>query len=244
MVTHYPRPFWLGLYPEGTRFDEKKRDEAQEFARKRNAESRSKSSRSNNSSSSSSSSDDAPALMLPILENTLLPRKKAFVFFAQHRRLRNCMEHLHDFTIGCDGGDLLLRPFLRGTIRTKSLHIHTRQIAFDSLPKESRELEKWLYDCFIEKDRRLTYLNKHGRYPVEDKYQNSTGQKRHRCLCLCAAFSIWSMIWLFMCSTFAHWSVTSVNLFLFVVVLAHSLRNALKPTPSVPRERREGKKTH
>jgi len=206
MITLYPRPFWLGLYPEGTRFTEKKLVEAQEFVRKRNAE------RPN-------------AFQLAVPENTLIPRPKGFVFFSQHDGLRSCLETVNDFTIGCYGGDLRLSQFIRGEFKTKALHIHVNRIPISELPKEKEELEKWLYKSFERKDARLGYLKKHGTFPTEDtkiipKYAPSR-------LNLLAGFSAWASLWALVLVSYAHWFV----IFLYVVssglIVIRSLRVAL-----------------
>eukprot|EP00468_Gymnochlora_sp_CCMP2014_P003763 CAMPEP_0167757546 /NCGR_PEP_ID=MMETSP0110_2-20121227/9983_1 /TAXON_ID=629695 /ORGANISM="Gymnochlora sp., Strain CCMP2014" /LENGTH=194 /DNA_ID=CAMNT_0007643743 /DNA_START=151 /DNA_END=732 /DNA_ORIENTATION=- len=121
MVIHYPRPFWLGLYPEGTRFSEKKRDDAHKFAKTANAEGK-------------------YPYKIPILNNTLLPRPKGFIFFAQHERLRMCLDDLLDFTIGETGGNLSLKQFIAGGFRTKSFHIYRRDM---NIPNCQRTRLNW-----------------------------------------------------------------------------------------------------
>jgi hypothetical protein len=59
----FPRPFWVGIYPEGTRITPKKWKESITFAAEKG---------------------------LPQLNNVLLPRTKGFVFVAKKYAARAC----------------------------------------------------------------------------------------------------------------------------------------------------------
>jgi len=221
MVSHYPRPFWLGIYPEGTRFSEKKMAEAQSFAKKRNEERK----------------GEEGFTPLPILKHTLLPRPKGFIFFAQHKGLRACLDSVHDITVGSYGGDPKLTQFLgSGGFRTKALHIYIKKQPISSLPTEKEELEKWIYACFVEKDKRLAYLKQNGRYPPEDIPRIPSYAPNR--LSLCATFSVWALLWIVVVSYLAHWLLHYLNVILVVSMICISIQNALEEPPSLE----EGKK--
>ncbi|CEP00993.1 unnamed protein product (mitochondrion) [Plasmodiophora brassicae] len=132
-----PRPFWLGIFPEGTRITPAKRAESQAFAEARG---------------------------LPRLANVLVPRTKGFTFTVQ--RLRASLDAVYDITAAYEGSPFYLSDvLLRGRFRTRALHFHVRRVPTSQLPSSDADLEQWLYDAFAQKDALLAHFRMHGYYP-------------------------------------------------------------------------------
>jgi hypothetical protein len=58
-------------------------------------------------------------------------------------------------------GDLLLR----GGYKTSAVHVDIKRFEFSEIPKSDAELNKWLIDRFVAKDKLLDYFNEHGCFP-------------------------------------------------------------------------------
>jgi 1-acyl-sn-glycerol-3-phosphate acyltransferase len=136
----FPRPFWIGMYPEGTRITAEKRKKSWEFAEREG---------------------------LPKLEHVLLPRTKGFVFIVQS--LPKSVACVYDVTTAYPGGPAFISHLLtKGRFLTEGIHMHVRRIPFSELPRDEKALNKWLLDRFVEKDRLLAFFAKHGRFPGEE----------------------------------------------------------------------------
>ena len=144
----FPRPFFVGMYPEGTRITPKKHAASLEFAKKRG---------------------------LPLLQNCLLPRTKGFVFVK--KSLPSSIDCVYDTTIAYEGGPAYLSHcLLLGGFRTKTIHVHVRRTPFKDLPTEEKELEDWLMDAFVFKDKVLDEFKRTGHFPDKSiKYSARTG---------------------------------------------------------------------
>lgn len=133
----FPRPWWIGIYPEGTRITPKKREASQAFARSKN---------------------------LPILNNVLLPRPKGFQFILE--KTRQSVSDVFDMTIAYDPVPLYFRDiFLRGQVRTKFIWIHCKRYSIDDIPESNEEIEKWLLQRFVEKDQRMEIFKQKQMFP-------------------------------------------------------------------------------
>lgn len=133
----FPRPFFVGVYPEGTRITPKKHEASIKFARERG---------------------------LPELQNVLLPRTKGFVFLKEH--LPTSISCVYDVTVAYEGGPAYLgHALVGGRFRCEGIHVHVRRVPFDELPSDPKELEKWLLDAFVAKDRLLQHHKEHGTFP-------------------------------------------------------------------------------
>ncbi|GAB5360956.1 hypothetical protein AAMO2058_000672900, partial [Amorphochlora amoebiformis] len=115
--------------------------------------------------------------------------------------------------------------FLKGGFKTKSLHIHTRKIPFDDLPREKVALEKFLYKSFERKDKRLRHLSEYSRYPPEDK-PISLAYKPSR-MGLIGSFTSWAVIWIMFVASVTNWTITLSNSLILSLILFFSFRNAL-----------------
>lgn len=134
----FPRPFYVGVYPEGTRITPKKHEASLKFARERG---------------------------LPELQRVLLPRTKGFVFLKEN--LPTSVDCIYDITIAYDDGPARLsHALLGGGFRCGGIHLHVRRIPFDDLPAgDPAALEKWLMDAFVEKDKLLLDFERTGTFP-------------------------------------------------------------------------------
>lgn len=122
-------PFWLIIYPEGTRRTPAKLAAARDFAKKRD---------------------------LRPLDHVLQPRTKGFVGAAQ--ALRGSAGAIYDVTVAYgDNPEDEVRPsFLRmyftTALRNRVVHVHQRRIPMDSVPKDEKDAKLWLYKLFEQKD--------------------------------------------------------------------------------------------
>jgi len=201
----FPRPFWIGIYPEGTRITEHKREESLKFAASRN---------------------------LPLLQNVLLPRTKGFTFLV--KSLPTAMNCLYDTTIAYGGKEMYVEDiFMSGGYKTEGVHVHVQRIEFSSLPQPVADqpakewdaaLDKWLLDRFVIKDKLLTHFKEHGYFPGD--VPPSHLAPHHRFTLIWAA---WSLSFSF----FLLWWFSSPMLFVVTGGLAlFAIYTALStPTP-------------
>jgi len=134
----FPRPFWVGIYPEGTRITPEKKEASLKFAASRG---------------------------LPQLHNVLLPRTKGFIFVV--KSLPSCIDAVYDLTIAFEGSPVSFVHALRsGRFRTSCIHIHITRVSFASIPKENeKDLNDWLVNKFVEKDQLLGHYKEWGCFP-------------------------------------------------------------------------------
>jgi 1-acyl-sn-glycerol-3-phosphate acyltransferase len=138
----FPKPYLIGVYPEGTRPTKKKLEEAKKFAESRG---------------------------LPVLQNVLLPRPKGFLFVMKN--VRNTCKYLIDATIAYEDKPCFLKDLLfTGRFSTKCIHIHTRVIKISDMPTDPQELEKWLYNSFSEKDKLMAHYKEKNCFPGKKFY--------------------------------------------------------------------------
>lgn len=127
----FPEPFWIGMYPEGTRMTPKKLADSQEFAKQKG---------------------------LPVLNHVLIPRTKGFVFIK--KSLPATLSSIYDVTTAYIGGALYLTHFLfTGDFKTREVHCNVKRILYKDTPSET-ELDKWLMNVFVEKDQLLEGFSK------------------------------------------------------------------------------------
>lgn len=119
----FPRPFWLALFVEGTRFTEAKLQAAQEFA---------------------------ASAGLPVPRNVLIPRTKGFVSAVTN--LRPFMPAVYDITVAIpkDATSPTLLRLLKG--QPSMVHVYIRRYATSNLPESEEGLAQWCKETFITKD--------------------------------------------------------------------------------------------
>ncbi|KAE9462239.1 hypothetical protein C3L33_05846, partial [Rhododendron williamsianum] len=119
----FPRPFWLALFVEGTRFTQEKLLAAQEYA---------------------------SSAGLPVPRNVLVPRTKGFVLAVNH--LRSFVPAIYDATVAIPINEprpTLLR-ILRG--RSSVIHVHIKRHLMEELPETNSGIAQWCKDMFVAKD--------------------------------------------------------------------------------------------
>jgi 1-acyl-sn-glycerol-3-phosphate acyltransferase len=163
----YPWPYWMGVYPEGTRITPKKRIESQAFAKLRN---------------------------LPILEHLLLPRTKGFLYLLKH--VSTSLTHIYDATCAYLGSPLLPHhPFIYGRFICTGVHVHMTVTNVKDLTKSDdpvireKERETWLLQQWKRKDELLEDFNKSQHFPGKPYVIASSRRAGLRNL-----FFIWSFI--------------------------------------------------
>uniref|UniRef100_A0A0C9RVC8 1-acylglycerol-3-phosphate O-acyltransferase n=1 Tax=Wollemia nobilis TaxID=56998 RepID=A0A0C9RVC8_9CONI len=122
----FPKPFWLALFVEGTRFTKAKLVAAQEYA---------------------------ASTGLPVPRNVLIPRTKGFVSAVSN--LREFVPAIYDVTVAVpkdNPSPTMLRLF---KCQPSVLHVHIKRHPMTELPNMEDGVAQWLRDLFIEKDNLL-----------------------------------------------------------------------------------------
>ncbi|BBN04344.1 lysophosphatidic acid acyltransferase / lysophosphatidylinositol acyltransferase [Marchantia polymorpha subsp. ruderalis] len=137
----FPRPFWLALFVEGTRFTKKKLEAAQEYAASAN---------------------------MHIPQNVLIPRTKGFV--SAIANLREFVPAVYDMTLAVsnDSTNPTMSGILKG--QSSTIHVHLRRVPIETLPKADEEIAAWCKEAFVKKDEMLDDHNKINSFG-EDLYQ-------------------------------------------------------------------------
>eukprot|EP00457_Paulinella_chromatophora_P010427 gb/GEZN01010529.1/.p1 GENE.gb/GEZN01010529.1/~~gb/GEZN01010529.1/.p1 ORF type:complete len:382 (-),score=18.20 gb/GEZN01010529.1/:85-1161(-) len=128
----HPRPFMIGIFPEGTRFSKEKQAEGWKFA------------------------DDR---QLPKLNNVLLPRKKGFIYICS--KLPRTLAAIYTVTCCYQTHTLEPLDFLLGKSRCRGIHMHIKRTEFSTLPENKEELYKWLVEEFNTIDKRIEFFKEH-----------------------------------------------------------------------------------
>ncbi|XP_057784673.1 1-acyl-sn-glycerol-3-phosphate acyltransferase 2-like [Salvia miltiorrhiza] len=119
----FPRPFWLALFVEGTRFTQAKLLAAQEYA-------------SSNG--------------LPVPRNVLIPRTKGFVASVSH--MRSFVPAVYDATVAIPQNSpapTILRLF---SGQSSVVHVHLKRHLMSDLPTTDEDVAQWCKDAFVAKD--------------------------------------------------------------------------------------------
>ncbi|OVA12264.1 Phospholipid/glycerol acyltransferase [Macleaya cordata] len=119
----FPRPFWLALFVEGTRFTQAKLLAAQEYA---------------------------TSAGLPVPRNVLIPRTKGFV--ASVSNMRSFVPAIYDATVAVPKNQpapTMLR-ILKG--QPSVVHVHIKRHLMKELPETEDGVAQWCRDIFVAKD--------------------------------------------------------------------------------------------
>ncbi|KAL6534619.1 1-acyl-sn-glycerol-3-phosphate acyltransferase 2 [Orobanche gracilis] len=122
----FPRPFWLALFVEGTRFTQPKLLAAQEYA---------------------------SSAGLPVPRNVLIPRTKGFVTAVSH--MRSFVPAIYDVTVAIPKTSIpptMLRLF-KGQFFV--VHVHLKRHLMKDLPETDDAVAQWCRDAFFVKDKLL-----------------------------------------------------------------------------------------
>ncbi|KAF7281438.1 hypothetical protein GWI33_004764 [Rhynchophorus ferrugineus] len=124
-LSDHPDPMWLLLFPEGTRFTEKKHQISLDFARKNN---------------------------LPELKYHLLPRTKGFI--ASLPSMRGKVPAIYD-TLVTFREDDPIAPTITNILygRPVTAHMYIKRVSLDEVPETVPEQEEFLRDLFLRKDK-------------------------------------------------------------------------------------------
>uniref|UniRef100_A0A2P2L2I1 1-acylglycerol-3-phosphate O-acyltransferase n=1 Tax=Rhizophora mucronata TaxID=61149 RepID=A0A2P2L2I1_RHIMU len=119
----FPRPFWLALFVEGTRFTQAKLLAAQEYA---------------------------ASAGLPVPRNVLIPRTKGFV--AAVSNMRSFVPAIYDITVAIPKNSpqpTMVRLF-KG--QSSVVHVHIKRRLMSELPETDDAVAQWCRDMFVTKD--------------------------------------------------------------------------------------------
>ncbi|KAG8367914.1 hypothetical protein BUALT_Bualt16G0122300 [Buddleja alternifolia] len=122
----FPRPFWLALFVEGTRFTQAKLLAAQEYA---------------------------SSTGLPVPRNVLIPRTKGFVTAVS--QMRTFVPAIYDVTVAIPETSpppTMLRLF-KG--QSSVVHVHLKRHLMKDLPETDDAVAQWCKDAFVAKDKLL-----------------------------------------------------------------------------------------
>ncbi|ONK59895.1 uncharacterized protein A4U43_C08F12060 [Asparagus officinalis] len=121
-LSDYPRPFWLALFVEGTRFTPAKLLAAQEFANSQG---------------------------LPVPKNVLIPRTKGFVSAVNN--MRSFVPAIYDCTVSVpkDQPSPTMLRILKG--QSSVVHVHVKRHSMKELPQTDDGVAQWCKDTFVAK---------------------------------------------------------------------------------------------
>ncbi|KAG8090069.1 hypothetical protein GUJ93_ZPchr0011g27051 [Zizania palustris] len=122
-LNDFPRPFWLALFVEGTRFTPAKLLAAQEYAASQG---------------------------LPAPRNVLIPRTKGFVSAVSI--MRDFVPAIYDTTviIPKDSPQPTMLRIFKG--QSSVVHVRMKRHAMSELPKSEEDVSRWCKDIFVAKD--------------------------------------------------------------------------------------------
>ena len=162
----FPRPFWIGVYPEGTRLTAEKKAESQAFSRQRG---------------------------LPVFEHVLLPRTKGVtLLLAELRPVLTSVLNATTAYTRC--GLYLSHPLLHGRFLSEAIHVHLTRTPIDAIPSAEAAQCRWLYAAFQEKDALLDAFAKDGRFKGDHEDGGVWEGDATRYWRLTAAFVGWSVL--------------------------------------------------
>eukprot|EP01121_Diplochlamys_sp_Union-15-3_P017830 TRINITY_DN6360_c0_g3_i1.p1 TRINITY_DN6360_c0_g3~~TRINITY_DN6360_c0_g3_i1.p1 ORF type:complete len:329 (-),score=35.01 TRINITY_DN6360_c0_g3_i1:58-1044(-) len=141
-------PFWLLLFPEGTRLTPQNVISGQEFARKKG---------------------------YPILKNLSFPKVKGFQAAVKH--LRYGANAVYDITIAYPEKPGNIYNFMFGG-KPKRVHVHIKRIEMSAIPEDEDEQTRWLINNFVEKDQLIEYFRIHGVFPGKEVHEPYTADMK------------------------------------------------------------------
>jgi len=167
ILTNYPSPVWILLFPEGTRFNKEKYAASCQFAEERG---------------------------LPVLKRCLVPRTKGFTFTIANIDPSK-VPWLYDVTLACDSSNPATAPTLTNVLlgRPTIAHMFIRRFKVKDIPREEEEAAKWLKERFVETDQLLDTFHTSGKFPESESVPDEMFPRRPWCLILSAVInlSVW-----------------------------------------------------
>ncbi|KAJ8490821.1 hypothetical protein OPV22_012542 [Ensete ventricosum] len=136
----FPRPFWLALFVEGTRFTPAKLIAAQEYAASQG---------------------------LPVPRNVLIPRTKGFVSAVSI--MRPFVPAIYDVTVAVpsDQPPPTMLRILKG--QSSVVYVHIKRHAMTDLPETDGGVAQWCKDIFVAKDALLDRYHSEGTFGIEQR---------------------------------------------------------------------------
>ncbi|KAK0427608.1 hypothetical protein QR680_010322 [Steinernema hermaphroditum] len=142
-------PFWLLIFPEGTRFTKKRPDAIEK------------------------SEEICEKIGVPKMNNVLVPRAGGFSNALDGLTKAGALDAVYDVTIaygqtrqeGRHGRAPNMFEFVCGNPKYQNIHIHVRRFAPSEIPNDIEERKKWLMDRFQEKDKMLDDFYSQGQLP-------------------------------------------------------------------------------
>ncbi|KAL3569163.1 hypothetical protein D5086_029053 [Populus alba] len=144
----FPRPFWLALFVEGTRFTQAKLLAAQEYAASQG---------------------------LPIPRNVLIPRTKGFVSAVSN--MRSFAPAIYDITLAIPKSSpppTILNLF-KG--KSSVVHVHIKRHLMKELPETDDGVAQWCKDIFVAKDALLDKHMADDTFSAQELQDNGRSKK-------------------------------------------------------------------
>ena len=171
-VLRHPRPMWLLLYPEGTRFTARAKERSDAVARE--------------------------AGQAPLVGELLLPRTKGFVELV--RAMSPRFPVVLDMTIayiGTDGlpvpwtalGTSALLGLAAGRLPLSRVDVHCQLFPLPSLPPGDEQRAAWLQARWKAKEALLTHCKEKGRFPVPSQPGDEAPLPTPRAIAVAALFA-------------------------------------------------------
>uniref|UniRef100_A0A1I8AQQ2 PlsC domain-containing protein n=1 Tax=Steinernema glaseri TaxID=37863 RepID=A0A1I8AQQ2_9BILA len=142
-------PFWLALFPEGTRFTKKRPDAIKK------------------------SDEICERIGVPKLNNVLVPRPGAFFNAFEGLMKNGALEAVYDVTIGYGqtrqegrhGRAPNMFEFVCGNPTYQNVHVHVRRFTSSEIPADAEHQKQWLVQRYQEKDKMLDEYYSKGQLP-------------------------------------------------------------------------------
>ena len=139
----YPKPWIFATYPEGTRLNPKKLQQAQTYAKEKGYR---------------------------VYTNLLQPRVKGFRFLINH--LRNSVKYVIDWTIIYFDEAPTIKDFItKGRLNNKYTHLHLKIYPINTLPTNDDDIDNWLRERWTEKERIIDFVKK-GKSKGQELYRD------------------------------------------------------------------------
>ncbi|CAA3028269.1 1-acyl-sn-glycerol-3-phosphate acyltransferase 2-like [Olea europaea var. sylvestris] len=189
-LSDYPRPFWLALFVEGTRFTMEKLLAAQEYA---------------------------ASAGFPVPRNVLIPRTKGFVAAVTH--LRSFVPVIYNITLAIPKNEprpTLLR-LIRG--RSSVVHLHIERHLMQELPVSDSDIAQWCKDIFVAKDALLEHHLAKDTFGNKQCINIGRPKKSLLVVLLWSCFLIFGCVKIFQWCTFSWGEIAFCAVFLALIMI-------------------------
>ncbi|XP_031114050.1 1-acyl-sn-glycerol-3-phosphate acyltransferase 2-like [Ipomoea triloba] len=189
-LKNFPRPFWLALFPEGTRFTQAKLRAAQEYA---------------------------ASAGLPVPKNVLIPRTKGFVLAVN--QLRSFVPAIYNMTVAIpktEPAPTMLR-MLRG--HSSVVHVHIERHLMKDLPEKGSDISQWCKDIFVAKDALLEQHLATGGFANKECHKNSRNMKSLLVVCTSSCLIFYGAMKLFELCPFSWTEAAFCVVFMVLVII-------------------------